>query len=143
MTTPTDPPGQPADEANRLWQHGMHEERLFHDRLNYFSAVQVGLLGVFAVLYSKERATGVFIPLIVTALAFALLWLRVQLRHWRYCRHVNDRIKATVPEYARTIATLSAPGQVDGLSIARPLTVSIPLLFAATWLALFVWVLAR
>jgi hypothetical protein len=27
-----------ADEVNRLWQHGLHEERLFHDRLNYFSA---------------------------------------------------------------------------------------------------------
>ena len=46
-TDPVVAPFQP-DQLNRLWQHGMHEERLFHDRLNYFSAVQTGLLAVFA-----------------------------------------------------------------------------------------------
>src|SRR5262245_20717098 len=53
------PPADPArpDEVNRLWHHGMHEERLFHDRLNYFfSAIPVGLLGVFAILYHKDPA---------------------------------------------------------------------------------------
>src|SRR5439155_14459296 len=64
MDRPTDPPADPTrpDEVNRLWQHGMHEERLFHDRVNYFSAIQVGLLGVFAILYQKEPAPGVFAP---------------------------------------------------------------------------------
>src|SRR5215207_3410382 len=62
------------DEVNRLWQHGLHEERLFHDRLNYFAAIQVGLLGVFAILYHKEPAPGVFAPLTAVGLAFALLW---------------------------------------------------------------------
>ncbi len=47
MMTPmhTDPSEEAPspDEINRLWQHGMHEERLFHDRLNYFTGIQVGL----------------------------------------------------------------------------------------------------
>ncbi|MBM4061498.1 MAG: hypothetical protein FJ265_10455 [Planctomycetes bacterium] len=131
------------DEINRLWQHGLHEERLFHDRLNYFSAIQVGLLGVFAVLYHKEPSPGVFTPLAATALTIALLWLRIQVRHWRYCVHVNDRIKAAVPDYASTVSAFAAPGRTDGLSISRPLATAIPLLFAATWLALFGWVLLR
>ena len=131
------------DEVNRLWQHGMHEERLFHDRLNYFSAVQVGLLGVFAILYHKEPNPGVFGPLTAVGLAFTLLWLRVQVRHWRYCVHVNDQIKRVVPEYGRTLAAFAAPGRTDGLSISRPLAFAVPLLFAATWVALFAWVLAR
>jgi hypothetical protein len=106
MDVPSDKPETPlpADEINRLWQHGMHQERLFHDRLNYFSAIQVGLLGVFAILYHKEPSLAVFAPLTAVALAFALLWLRVQVRHWRYCVHVNERIKRAVPEYARTVA---------------------------------------
>src|SRR5205085_2307982 len=33
-------PATPPDEVNRLWQHGMHEEKLFHDRLNYFSFLE-------------------------------------------------------------------------------------------------------
>jgi hypothetical protein len=131
------------DEVNRLWQHGMHEERLFHDRLNYFSAIQVGLLGVFAILYHKEPSPGVFIPLTAVALAFTLLWLWVQVRHWRYCVHVNEQIKRAVPEYGRTLAAFAGPGRKDGLSISRPLAFAVPLLFGATWVLLFAWVLAR
>jgi len=138
------PPNSPVpDEINRLWQHGMHEERLFHDRLNYFSAMQIGLLGVFAILYNKESAVGVFVPLTVVALAFTFLWLWVQLRHWRYCVHVNDLIKASVPEYGRTINSFAAPGRKDGLSISRPLAFAVPLLFAATWVSLFAFLLIR
>lgn len=132
-----------ADEVNRLWQHGMHEERLFHDRLNYFSALQVGLLGVFAIMYNKEPALAVFLPLTAVALAFTLLWLGIQLRHWRYCVHVNEQMKTVVPEYRRTLASFAGPGRKDGLSISRPLAFAVPVLFALTWVAFITWVLVR
>lgn len=143
MSSPPDEPAPPSDEVNRLWQHGMHEERLFYDRLNYFSAIQVGLLGVFAILYNKEPAVGVFVPLTAAALAFDLLWLWVQVRHWSYCVHVHEMIRKAVPEYVRTVAAFAGPGRKDGLSISRPLAFAVPCLFAATWVALFGWVLAR
>ncbi len=145
MDLPPDEP-KPApgpDEVNRLWQHGMHEERLFYDRMNYFSAIQVGLLGVFAILYQKEPSPGVFVPLTIVALVFTLLWLWVQVRHWRYCVHVHVQMKRVVPEYGRTVAAFAGPGRIDGLSISRPLAFSVPLLFAGTWVALFAWVLIR
>jgi hypothetical protein len=144
LESPSDPEAMSSpDEVNRLWQHGLHEERLFYDRMNYFSAVQVGLLGVFAILYHKEPTVGVFVPLTAAALVFALLWLRVQLRHWCYCVHVYEQIRRAVPEYARTVAAFARPGRTDGLSISRPLAYAVPCLFAATWVALFCWVLAR
>jgi hypothetical protein len=127
------------DQINRLWQHGMHEERLFHDRMNYFSAVQAGQLGVFAILYHKEPSPFVFAALTAVGLVFALLWLRVQVRHWRYCEHINDRIKRMVPEYSQTVAAFDS----SGLSIARPLAFAVPLLFAATWVCLFGWIIYR
>lgn len=84
MTTTPDlaetPPS--ADELNRLWEHSLFEERLFHDRMNFFSAMQIGLLGVFAILYNKEPSFGLFVPLTIVSLLFTLLWLRVQTRHW-------------------------------------------------------------
>jgi hypothetical protein len=128
-----------SDQINRLWQHGMHEERLFHDRMNYFSAVQAGQLGVFAILYHKEPSLFVFATLTGVGLIFTLLWLNVQVRHWRYCEHVNERIKRVVPEYPQTIAALA----YSGMSIARPLAFAVPLLFAATWVCLFILVLFR
>jgi len=145
MNAPTEPLAPPLDpnEINRLWQHGMHEERLFHDRLNYFSAIQVGLLGVFAILYHKDPSPWVFAPLTATALAFAFLWLNIQVRHWHYCVHVHILIRRMVPEYARTVAAFAGPGRKDGLSISQPLAYAVPLLFAFTWVALFAWVVWR
>jgi len=133
----------PPDELNRLWQHGLHEEKLFHDRLNYFTAMQVGLLGVFAILYQKEPLIGVFVPLIAVALLFTLLWLIIQVRHWRYCIHVYEQIRRVVPEYQRTLATFAGPGRTDGLSITRPLAFAVPVLFAGAWIAFFVWIIYK
>lgn len=145
MTTTNSPPtvSVDTDELNRLWQHGMHEERLFHDRLNYFSAIEVGLLGVFAILYHKESSPWAFLPLTLAALLLTLLWLRVQVQHWTYCVHVNEQMKRVVPEYARTVAAYASPNRKDGLSISRPLAFAVPALFASIWLALFAWVLIR
>jgi hypothetical protein len=127
------------DEINRLWSHGLHEERLFYDRLNYFTAMQVGLLGVFAILYNKDPAIGIFLPLTAAALAFTLLWHVVQMRHWRYCVHVNGQLKKAVPEYRRTLSTYAEGRLKDGLSISWPLAFIVPGMFAVVWLAFFAW----
>ena len=59
----SDPALPSPDELNRSWQLGLHEERLFHDRLNYFSAVETGLLSVFAILRNKGQPVGPSVPL--------------------------------------------------------------------------------
>jgi hypothetical protein len=84
-----------------------------------------------------------FAPLAAAALALDLLWLRVQARHWRYRVYVHERMRAAVPEYGRTVAGYAAPGRPDGLSLARPLALAVPVRFAATWVAVFAWVLVR
>jgi hypothetical protein len=131
------------DEINRLWQHGLHEERLFHDRLNYFTAMQIGLLGVFAILYNKEPAYAIYLPLTLVALTFTLIWLIIQVRHWRYCNHIAHQIRRYAPEFQRTLAEFAAPGRTDGLSISKPMAIAVPTLFAMTWIAFIVWVLIR
>jgi hypothetical protein len=142
MTSSGDEPKPPAaDEVNRLWQHGMHEERLFHDRLNYFSFLEMGLLTICGIMYNKEPTVGFFVPIAVVGLLFTMLWLVIQLRHWTYCVHVNTRIKQLVPEYKATLE--SFPGHRDGLSFSKPLALSVPVLFACTWVAFLVWILIR
>ena len=137
-------PAPPApDVANRVWQHGMHEERLFHDRLNYFSFLETGLLSICAILYNKEPAVGIFLPLTVVGLLFALLWLLIQTRHWAYCEHVHARARELVPDYRDTLAGWAGPGRRDGWSISRPLALAVPALFAATWVGFLAWILVR
>ncbi len=131
------------DVANRVWQHGMHEERLFHDRLNYFSFLETGLLSICAIMYNKEPAVGFFLPLTVVGLLFTLLWLLIQTRHWAYCEHVHARTREMVPDYRVTLSTWAGPGERAGWSISRPLALAVPILFACTWLAFMVWILIR
>ena len=135
------PPAPRPDEVNRLWQHGMHEERLFHDRLNYFSFLEMGLLTICGIMYNKEPTVGFFVPITLVGLLFTLLWLVIQRRHWAYCVHVNARIKQLVPEYRDTLDAF--PGHRDGLSISKPLALSVPVLFAGVWVAFLVWILIR
>lgn len=141
MSEPDAPKLPPPDEVNRLWQHGMHEERLFHDRLNYFSFLETGLLTICGIMYNKEPAVAIFVPFTVVGLVFTLLWFVIQRQHWRYCVHVNERIKRVVPEYKATIEGFA--GHTDGLSISKPLALSVPVLFALTWVAFLVWLLIR
>ena len=137
-------PSPSADELNRLWQHGLHEERLFHDRLNYFSAVEIGLLSVFAILYHKDQPVGLLIPLTGAALAFTIFWLVLQYKHWRYCAFIFSRIHERVPEYRHTVDIYfgheAAQERTTAFSFSKPLSLAAPALFALTWVAFFVWV---
>jgi len=84
-----------------------------------------------------------FIPMTVVALLFTLLWLLIQTRHWQYCVHVNERIKAVVPEYHDTLVGYASRRHPDGLSISRPLALAVPSLFAFTWIFFIIWLLFR
>jgi hypothetical protein len=140
--------GSPSpDELNRLWQHGLHEERLFHDRLNYFSAVEIGLLSVFAILYNKDRPFGLLIPLTGAALVFTIFWLVIQYNHWRYCLFINSKIRELVPEYRETVDDYFGQGDVQkritALSFTKPLSLAAPAIFALTWIAFFIWIVMQ
>jgi hypothetical protein len=143
----SEPAAPTPDELNRLWQHGLHEERLFHDRLNYFSAVEIGLLSVFAILYNKDRPFGLLIPLTGAALAFTLFWLVLQYNHWRYCIYINSRIHEMVPEYRHTVDNYFGQNAVrkpiTAFSFWKPLSLAAPALFALTWIAFFVWIILQ
>ncbi|MDQ3801656.1 MAG: hypothetical protein M3384_19710 [Acidobacteriota bacterium] len=135
------------DELNRLWQHALHEERLFHDRLNYFSVVEIGLLSAFAILYNKDRPLGLLAALTGAALAFTIFWLLLQYKHLRYCLFIHSRLREFVPEYRRTVDTFfgqSAAGNpTTAFSFSKPLSLAAPVLFALTWIAFLIWVIVN
>jgi hypothetical protein len=132
------------DEQNRLWQHALHEERLFHDRLNYFSAVEIGLLSVFAILYNKDRPFGLLIPLTIAALVFTIFWLVIQYKHWRYCEFIHARLQEVVPGYRNLVNDYFGENlekkQTTAFAFSKPLSMAAPALFALTWIAFLVWV---
>ncbi|HKP71105.1 MAG TPA: hypothetical protein VJV05_17590 [Pyrinomonadaceae bacterium] len=130
-------------ELDRLWQHGLHEERLFHDRLNYFSIVELGLLSAFAILYNKEQPFVLLTSLAIAALAFTLFWLALQYKHWKYCLFLNLRMRQEIPEFRNTVDTyfrnVEKDKQVTAISYSQPLSLAPPVLFALTWIAFLLW----
>ena len=142
----SEPVSPSEDELNRLWQHALHEERLFHDRLNYFSAVEIGLLSVFAILYNKDRPFGLLAPLTVAALGFTLFWLILQFNHWRYCVFIYARLRKFAPDYRSIVDTYfgqNAAEKRTAFAYSRPLSLAAPVLFALTWIAFLIWVIAN
>jgi hypothetical protein len=131
------------DEINRLWHHGLHEERLFHDRLNYFTLLEMGLLSVCGIMYNKEPSLGFFLPFTVVALLFTLLWMVIQSRHWAYCQHVTARSKRLVPEFQITVDEFSEGSWARSFSVSKLLAQSVPALFAFCWIAFLIWLLVR
>lgn len=135
------------DELNRLWQHALHEERLFHDRLNYFSVVEIGLLSAFAILYNKDRPFGLLAVLTGAALVFTVFWFLLQYKHWRYCVYIYSRLPEFIPEYRKTVETYFGQSAADkrttAFSFSKPLSLMAPLLFALTWIAFLIWVIAN
>ncbi len=131
------------NEQNRLWQHALHEERLFHDRLNYFSAVEIGLLSVFAILYNKDRPFGLLIPLTVAALVFTIFWLVIQYKHWRYSEFIHSKLQEVVPEYGNLLDDYFGQDGKEkrktGFAFSKPLSMAAPIFFALTWIAFLIW----
>ena len=138
-------PSPSPDELNRLWQHALHEERLFHDRLNYFSVVEIGLLSAFAILYNKDRPFGLLAALTGAAIAFTVFWFLLQYKHWRYCVFIYSRVREIVPEYRRTVEMFfSQTGEdkrMTAFSFSKPLSLASPVLFALTWIVFLIWVI--
>ncbi|HQU82913.1 MAG TPA: hypothetical protein PKY59_07310 [Pyrinomonadaceae bacterium] len=132
------------DEQSRLWQHALHEERLFHDRLNYFSAVEIGLLSVFAILYNKNRPFGLLIPLTIAALIFTVFWLVIQYKHWRYCEFIHAELQMVVPGYRNLVnkyfGQKAEEKNATAFAFSKPLSMAAPSLFALTWIAFLIWV---
>ena len=127
-----------------MWQHGLHEERLFHDRLNYFSVVEIGLLSTFAILYNKDRPFGLLVALIGAALVFTVFWFLLQYKHWRYSVFIHARMRRLIPDYEDTVEAYfgerSKDAQLTAFAFSKPLSLAPPVIFALTWIAFLVWI---
>ena len=44
------------DEISRLWEHGLHEDKIFNERLNFFLVFESVLIGVVASLYNAPTS---------------------------------------------------------------------------------------
>lgn len=87
-------------QTYNLFEHILHEDTVFNERLNFFLVFESVIIGIVGVLYQKSNPSMLIIrTLIVLAIVLTGIWGYVQARQ----KYIIDRLVArsmnTMPEY--------------------------------------------
>ena len=126
------------NEQDRLFSHGLHEDTIFNDRLNFFLVFESVLFATFATVYASERTVPDAALPILAAIGFAMtvMWVYVQ-RHQHIMLDVLVyRAEQHVLEYAETRALVKSRRRWN-LSAGALLTYAIPATVLLVWVVLF------
>jgi hypothetical protein len=127
--------GLDAEQRARTWEHGLHEDKVFNDRLNFFSFLESALLGIFGVLYSKQPPApkSFLYSLAGLGIASTLIWLSIQLRQMFYLNHLASKHAEILPEFRDTLDGFSKNKWWRRFSVTPLLAIFIPILFLIVW----------
>ena len=92
------------ERLNRLWLHGLHEDKIFNDRLSFFLVFESILLGVVGMLYSAPNPkTIVLLAIMILGLVITVVWGLVQIQQKRSLDVIKARVKELDPDYRKTV----------------------------------------
>lgn len=126
------------EQKRRLWEHGLHEDTMFNNRLNFFLVFESVLLSAVGLLYSK--LTSIRPELItITSLGIILtiLWGYIQARQKRYHDVLRSLAKEALPEYQIALERIGK-WPISGLLL---LTYGVPILVELIWIVLLIAVI--
>lgn len=126
------------EQIRRLWEHHLHLDNNFYNRLNFFLVFESVLLGVVGLLYSRPNSSVLVLKLIVL-LGFSLtaIWGYVQARQKYLLDDLKEQVKAVVPEYRMTLERRKlSRWPVSSMWL---LTYTVPTLVALVWLVFLIF----
>lgn len=123
------------EERDRLWQHALHEDSLFNERLNSFVTFQSVLLALAALLISANTSSGqnLLRALGVAGLSTCVISIYVQAKQVHIVALLTERCREALPEFRETL-TLLASKRWRRLSSKTLLAYFVPAIFALAWL---------
>ncbi len=125
------------DRINRVWEHKLHVEDNFYNRLNFFLVFESILLSsVVNVVFSKlSSGKIVLIIIILLGLTITSLWGYAQARQKHILENLRIRLKNIAPEYKETVESRGKwPVSSMGL-----LTYMVPPIIGLLWIALLIF----
>ncbi|WAL95273.1 hypothetical protein [Streptomyces sp. Je 1-369] len=120
--------------ADRLWQHGLHEDNVRYQQGNLFLVAQSLLAVAYSTILTAGNGTQPARVIAAFGVALTVIWVYVGNRHRMYAAALQCRIKSAVPDYAETTAAC-AP---RGIGTTAMLVYVLPSLAATMWLVLLV-----
>jgi hypothetical protein len=131
-----------SEQADRLWQHGLHEDNVFNDRINFFLVIEAILLGSVATLFGQISANGRFVLLAFIAFGFilTLIWWYVSARHMYVLEGLRKRAREVFPEYAATRTMREGERERKRWLVSANwlLAHAVPVIFILIWVVLFI-----
>jgi hypothetical protein len=89
-----------SNQTYNLFEHILHEDTVFNERLNFFLVFESVIMGIVGVLYQKSAPS---LPVIRTLIALAIfltiIWGYVQARQKYIIELLVKRSLLTMPEY--------------------------------------------
>lgn len=122
----------------RLFQHGMHEEGVFYNRLNFFLVFESLLFAVAVGGFGKDDAPPLAIITLVciVGLIVSLIWGYAQINKLVLLKTLEDRLEQELTEFKETIGVADRQRIFRVWSANSVLAYTMPTLFAGAWLYL-------
>lgn len=86
------------DARTRVWQHALHEEKIYNERSN-FSLVAEAMLFVFFATLGVETQTWALILLSILGLILTVMWVMIAMRQEEDLKLAVERLKKYCDEY--------------------------------------------
>jgi hypothetical protein len=133
------PNGPNSDErkVDRLFQHGLHEEGVFYNRLNFFLVFESFVFAVAVTGLGKEGPPIAITRFIcIVGVIISGVWWYAQVNKLVLLKALEDRIEASCDEFKETIAVANKKRIFQVWSANGILAHVFPLLFVGAWLFL-------
>ena len=126
-----------AAECERAWQHALHEENVFNDRLNFFLLAEAMLLVFHAEVIGKVGQTGL---LLIGALGvvITILWVVINARQIADLEDAKTKLRGCLADYQSYHEAADRTRGKLRRSAAPILGYAVPLVVALIWIALIV-----
>jgi hypothetical protein len=131
------------DQCERLFAHGLHEENVFYNRLNFFMVCESLLFaGAVSGLIVEEKSTwSLIIFICVLGVFVSLLWWFAQVNKLVLLKILEDRLMDTFPEIRVSIEAANRKRRLHVWSASAILAHALPAVFLLAWLYLLCHVL--
>jgi hypothetical protein len=114
------------EQRARVWDHRLHMDTAFYNRLNFFLVFESVLLGIVGVLYSKPNSPLLVVKAtVLLGLSLSIIWAYIQVRHKQMLDDINARSREIFPDYRATMER-------------RAKNVNTKLPFHGTWLLAYI-----
>jgi hypothetical protein len=120
---------------DRLWQHGLHEDVMFNERLNFFLVFESLLIATVASLYnSPHPKVSIIRFIIIIGLLLTGVWSYVQIRQKQTLFDLKEKTKSLDSNYAEILNRRSDSGlRISTISL---LAYWVPFLVSLIWFVL-------